>query len=340
VGAGAVADFGHAPAIVSNPDLELVAVFDPDVDRARGLAAKFHASAVATEDALYDHGLDAVVIASPPEYHRANLVRAVDRRVAVLSEKPLADSEANAQAMADYARAAGLPLYTAFVYRYSRVAQQIRDWIREGIIGRVRSIRLVYLWELHGRYMQDAEGNWIENPRWRGRMLEGGPLVDCGVHQIDLARWWLGEEIVDGGGYGAWVADFEAPDHVFGHLTTESGVHVLAETSFTYGHTARDPAPVFTYEIIGDGGVIRYDRNGWRLEARSGDGIRVGQGASEKNFEGMYHAFARALATGDGREMASPEDGIIATRWATRITEEIIARQKCRILGTELTHAR
>ena len=329
VGAGAVADFGHAPAIYAVPGLELVGVFDPDIERARHLAARFEIPTVATTEAeLYDLKLDAVVIASPPEYHLSNFRLAAKNGVAALCEKPLADTDESALALCRLAEESDVALFTGFVYRFSPIAAQIKTWLKEGIIGRVRSIRLVYLWGLHGQYMQDAEGKWIESPRWRGRMLEGGPLVDCGVHFIDLVRWWLDEEIVHATGSGAWVAEYEAPDHVFGHLTTESGVQALAECSFTYGHTAKDPATVFTYELIGDGGVIRYDRNGWHLEARTGGDIRIGHGASEKNFVGLHEAFCHALMSGDASMMPSAMDGILATRYATAITREIIQGRK------------
>jgi predicted dehydrogenase len=329
VGAGAVADFGHAPAIHTVPGFNLFGVFDPDLVRAQNLADKFGIPNVARSEAeLYALNLDAVVIASPPEYHLANFEVAARHGVSVLCEKPLADTEENALAMCQLAEEYDVQLFTGFVYRFSPIATQIRAWIAAGIVGRVRSMRLVYLWGLHGQYMQDSMGKWIESPRWRGRMLEGGPLVDCGVHFIDLVRWWLGEEIVSASGAGAWVADYEAPDHVYGHLTTESGVQALAECSFTFGHTVRDPSSVFTYEIIGDGGVIRYDRSGWHLEARTGSDVHIGEGASEKNFAVMHHAFYDALVNGQPNGMPTAMDGILATRYATAITREIIDRRK------------
>jgi predicted dehydrogenase len=94
--------------------------------------------------------------------------------------------------------------------------------------------------------------------------------------------------------------------------------------SFTYGHTAKDPAPIFTYELIGTGGVLRYDRNGWLLEARHGQGNEVVPGASEKNFAGMHAAFAEALVTGKPGHMPSGRDGLIATKIATEATESVI----------------
>jgi predicted dehydrogenase len=183
-------------------------------------------------------------------------------------------------------------LFTAFVYRFSPVALQIKRWVQEAIAGEIKSLRLIYDWDLHGQWEQTVAGEWIESPRWRGRMEEGGPMVDCGVHQIDLARWWLGGEVIRATGAGAWVSSYEAPDHIYLHLDHDCGAHSMVEMSFTYGHTTSCPNPLFTYDLIGTGGVIRYNRDGWLLEVRNGEGVTTVPGASEKNFDGMYRAFA------------------------------------------------
>jgi predicted dehydrogenase len=325
MGCGHVADFGHLPALTRTPGLELVALFDPVAENVHRLATKFGVPAAHTDQAAFlNEGLDAVVVASPPAYHPANAVAAAKAGVKViLCEKPLAESEEEARDMIDAVRGAGAQIYTGFVYRYSPVAEQIRQWVREGVVGEVRSIRLVYLWNLHGQF-EEVDGKWIESPRWRGRMLEGGPLVDCGVHQIDLARWWLGSEVVRSTGIGAWVSDYEAPDHAFLHLDHAGGAHTSVEVSFTYGHTVRDPRSIFTYELIGTGGVIRYDRDGYVLEARQGSGTISVPGASEKNFDGMHAALVRAL-DGEGAALPSAEDGLEATRIAEEATETAIA---------------
>jgi hypothetical protein len=70
--------------------------------------------------------------------------------------------------------------------------------------------------------------------------------------------------------------------------------------------------------------VIRYDRDGYILEARNGQGTITAPGASEKNFPGMYAALVERLNGGEG-EMPSAEDGIIATRIARHATDSLIA---------------
>ena len=220
--------------------------------------------------------------------------------------------------------ASGKGFFVGFVYRFSNVAQTLKQWFKSGLIGDVKSIRMIYNWHLHGQWIQDTKGEWIESPLWRGRMEEGGPMIDCGVHMIDLVRWITGEEIVQTHGHGAWVTHYEAPDHVYAHLDVPSGIHAMVEMSFSYGHTAKEPLPTFLYELIGTGGVARFDRNGYILEARDGEGIKHATGMSEKNFDGMWWQFARFLETGEIGDLASPLDALKATQIATAVTQEAI----------------
>lgn len=328
MGCGAVASFGHLPAIAATPGLALSALFDPDPARVNELGAHYpHAWRFTDESAFFDTPLDAIVIASPAPAHNSNLLNAAAHALPVLCEKPLGVSDEEALSMIEVMRSRGLLLFTGFCYRFSPVSHQIRELVHSGAIGTVRSLRLVYLWGLDGKYTVHQDGERTLNVRREARMLEGGPMVDCGVHLIDLARWWLDSEVVDYQGAGAWVEEYEAPDHVTLQMRHANGAVTYVETSFSYTATARDPMSIFTYELIGTDGLIRYDRDGWRLEMRNSHGTYHYAGASEKNFHGMYHAFEECLRTGEVGQLPSGADGATATRIATAATRQSIANR-------------
>lgn len=296
MGAGTVARYGHLPALAVVPDFELVSVFDPDPAQLKTTARGFTNS-----DDFFQSGIDAVVITSPAAAHLQNVLDAARHGKHVLCEKPLALDEPAAQQMITAMHDRGLMLFTAFCYRFSPAALKIKELIATGGIGQARSLRLIYLWDCHGQ--TDA--------RRHGRMLEGGPMIDCGVHQIDLARWWLGSDVVRQQAQAARVEDYEAPDHVYLHLDHAGGAHTMVEMSYSY--TAR---PVFTYEIIGTDGVIRYDREARTFEVHNSAGQQTFPWSHEKHFEGMYAAFAEALRTGQPGNLATGEDGLAALRIA------------------------
>lgn len=331
MGAGVIARFGHAPAILDTPGLVLASVYDPYPESLSEFARRFPGIEVETftdRDAFFTSGLDAVSVCSSAPAHLSNVREAAAHGLPVLCEKPLAMTDADIAAMIGLMESAHLPLAAAFCYRFAPVAQSIKTLIDSGAIGAVRAMRLVYNWNLFGK-MTNESGTWHENPYRAGRMHEGGPMVDCGVHQIDLARWWTGSEITGYTAHAAWVdGEYEAPDHVWLHADHESGCHTAVEMSFAYTHTAKDALSLFTYDIIGTNGLLRYDRDGWKYELRNGNETRIMPGSGEKNFTGMYHAWARALRTGDFAGMPTGRDGMVATRIARTATEECIARHR------------
>jgi predicted dehydrogenase len=328
MGYGTVAGYGHVPAILATPDLKLAAVYDPNPARLAALRQQVGTiDTFGNSEAFFNAGLDAVVITSPAPNHYENVSDAVRCGLPVLCEKPLAVTLDESQAIVDLMDRAGLPLFTAFCYRFSPCALDIKTLVADGTIGVVRSLRLVYNWNLHGKYVQTESGEIIENPRRRGRMLEGGPLIDCGVHQIDLARWWLDSEVERQFAAGTWVDDYEAPDHMYLHLDHSNGAHAFIEISVSYTHTAKEPRSHFLYELIGTEGVIRYDREEQVFEVRNSRETRRLRWHEEKNFEGMYSAFAQALQTGEGGNLPTGRDGLSTTRIAAAATDSVIAER-------------
>jgi predicted dehydrogenase len=326
MGCGVVADYGHIPAILNTDGLELAAFYDPNPEAlGKQLARAPHAKAFTDIESFLASGLDAVSVTSPAPVHLENVKAAARHQLHVLCEKPLAMTDAEISEMIGVMENANLMLAAGFCYRFSPVAQQIKKMLDEGWIGELRALRLIYLWDLHGKWSFDELGNRVEAPRRVGRFDEGGPLVDCGAHQIDLARFWTGSEVVRQAASGAWVEEHDAPGHVWLHLDHESGCHTMVEVSFSYGPTLKDPIDLFTYELIGTDGVIRYVRDGWRFEVRNSHGTTILPGSSEKDFGGMYAAWRDALYAGNIGAMPTGHDGLIVTRIARKGTDDAIA---------------
>ncbi len=327
LGCGVVADYGHVPSINGCAGLKMHTVFDPDLARAQDLARRQHVpNAVGTLEDFFATDPQAVVIASPAPTHRANVEACAAKGLPILCEKPLAMDEAEAASMKQTCDDAGVPLFCGFCYRFSPAAMQIRNFVKERTIGDVRSLRLIYNWDCHGKYMQDADGKWVIDPRRHERMLEGGPMFDCGTHQIDLARWWLGDEVVKATGHGAWVEteDYEAPDHAWLHMDFAGGAHACVEMSYTYGHTTRDKFSEFVYELIGTGGMIRYSRNDSFFELRTHERTERLPYHHEKDFPGMYDHFSRYLHHGEAGDLCTAEDAIRVTQLAREATRSAV----------------
>jgi len=326
MGCGVVSEYGHLPPLRDSPRFEVRSLMDPDAARLADYQRRFGVPQGYTDqEAFMKSGLDAVSICSPAPFHLANIKGCAAQGLPALCEKPLAMDADEAKHIVDLMRDADLPLYVGFCYRFSGCAQTIRDLVQNGAIGQVRSLRLIYNWDCHGKYEQDAQGNWVKYQRRIDRMLEGGPMVDCGVHQIDLAQWWLNSPVVRYAGQGSWVDEYEAPDHVFLHMDHDCGAHTMVEMSYSYGHTTKNKYNEFIYELIGTDGIIRYERNTNLFELRNNHFTEKLKHTGEKNFAAMYEHFADALQKGDPGDLCTGEEAIIATDIARHATNQIIA---------------
>lgn len=331
MGCGVVASYGHLPAINETPGLEIAAIFDPNPIQLARMGDNYpEAKRFTSSDDFFKYGdFDAVTITSPAPRHRENAEQAAGYGKHILCEKPLAMNDKDIEAMIHAADDGGVLLATAFCYRFSPVALRIKELIAEGRIGRVGAMRLIYVWNLHGKTITLPDGTRVESPLRIGRMEEGGPMVDCGVHQIDLARWWTGSDVIRQQAAGAWIDDnYVAPEHMWLHMDHENGVHTTVEMSFSYTHTASEPIDNFSYHIMGTEGLIRYDRWNWQFEVRTPHGTEYLPGASEKDFGGMYRAWRDALESGDMGNMPTGRDGLLVTRIARAATDQTIANRE------------
>jgi predicted dehydrogenase len=325
MGCGAVANYGHIPAILGTEGLELVSLYDPDAQALARTQERYGVpGAFADADAFFASGLDAVSVTSPAPCHKENVLQAAQHKLDVLCEKPLAMNGDEASQMISAMEAAGASLYTAFCYRFSPSALKIRELVRAKAIGETRSLRLIYNWDLHGKYETDSRGNRVIQKRREGRMLEGGPMVDCGTHQIDLALFWLGSPVTRFSSHGAWVDEYEAPDHMWLHMDHANGAHTLVEMSYSYHHTSKNVTSEFVYELIGTEGVIRYDRSAQRFAMENVQGSHEFEFHPEKSFAGMYAEWARALVTGSSDLLTSAQEGMRVVEIARQATDAAI----------------
>ncbi len=175
----------HAPGLASTlralEQVELTGIHDDDEKRGRAAASAHGTRWHPTLEGLLAAS-EAVVIASTNADHRRYTEAAAKARVHVLCEKPLATTTADAKAMIDACRSAGVQLGTAFPVRCSPAVMALKDAIAAGSLGRIRAVRATN----PGQY----PGSWFGDKRQAG----GGAAMDHTVHAADAIRWLLGDE--------------------------------------------------------------------------------------------------------------------------------------------------
>jgi predicted dehydrogenase len=185
VGCGAVAQIHHLPAIVASDRVEAAVLVDADEKRARALAERFGVPEVATDFASLPGRVEAAVVALPNSLHAPVSIELLRRGVHVLVEKPMAMSVRECDAMIDAARAGRTVLAVGLDFRFFEASQLVRDLLRDGLLGEIRSFDLrqgvIPRWPFATDFLLKKE------------MAGGGVLADFGVHVLDLLLWWLGD---------------------------------------------------------------------------------------------------------------------------------------------------
>lgn len=243
IGTGGIARGCHIPGFKSVPDeCEIVWACDVDSALAASVAAE-HGIPKQTgdyHDVLNDPEVDAVAITTPNKFHMQPTVDALNAGKHVLCEKPLAMNAEEAKVMCRAARDNGKILQVALQMRFGGGAKFLKDYIDKGHMGDIYYARAQAL----RRRGVPHWGVFIDKEK-----QGGGPLVDIGVHILDLTlslmgypkplsasgKTWdtLGKnpEIVNPWGeYDR--SKFTVEDMAVGFIRFENGAVVTLESSF------------------------------------------------------------------------------------------------------------
>ncbi|WP_394837232.1 Gfo/Idh/MocA family oxidoreductase [Pendulispora rubella] len=196
IGYGFISERGHAPAYKAlankGAPLEIVAVVDTCAARRERARAEMPGVRIyESADALFateDSKLDFVDISAPPSEHAPLALKALDRGLHVLCEKPLATTTDAARAMLARARRVGRVLYPCHNYRHAPVIKAVRRALDADRIGRVSMVTLQTFRSTHARGVPEFRPDWRREKRWSG----GGIAMDHGSHTFYLAFDWLG----------------------------------------------------------------------------------------------------------------------------------------------------
>lgn len=188
IGCGGIFNYAHIYAYENNENVEIVALCDIIVSKALSVAEKLGLSKSicfeSYEDVLNIEGLDAVDICTPNYLHSIIAVAALNKGINVFCEKPDAVSVAEAQKMKDAAEKSGKTLMVMRNNRYNDYSKFLKKYIEDGKMGEIYTARCGW----RRRRGIPGKGGWFTTKAQSG----GGPLIDLGVHMIDLSVWLMG----------------------------------------------------------------------------------------------------------------------------------------------------
>jgi len=296
VGAGWVSAH-HLRSWARVPEASVVAICDPDLGSARRRAAEFRVPSVLRDlDAMLARTeLDAVDVATPPHTHGELCLAALRHGKAVLCQKPLAPSHAEAAEIARAARGLGrLMIHENWKHRphYERM----RAWVAGGEIGRLQDVRL-----------ETRSSGLLADGAGRFPAIERQPLLaklprlmiaEVLVHHLDVLRALAGGGFrVTGAAISRTSPAVTGEDSARLDLESEGAARALVYGTMT--DRTSGPGLVDSARVQGDSGTITLAGSRLTLRGRTNATVDLDLDADyRQSYEGAIRGFVEALATG------------------------------------------
>jgi myo-inositol 2-dehydrogenase/D-chiro-inositol 1-dehydrogenase len=161
-----------------------------------------------------------------------------------------------------------------------------------------------------------------------GHDPEGPPFHDCGMHYVDVARWYAQSEYQSWHAQGLRMWDYKDPWWVQAHGTFENGVVFDITQGFIYGHLAKEKPHNCYVDAIGTKGVarMRHDFSEATVELYGIHNTLHKTGAfNDKKLNVMVDVFARSILAGKNLGFPQARDSVIASEVSWAMLRDAVA---------------
>lgn len=290
IGGGVAAEI-HCK-VLTGLNVKIEAVFDIKPDSAKELAEKFGAVAYDDLDAALKTDIDFAVICTPNGTHPKLLIQVMKAGKNVVVEKPFGLTMKECDEVLDVLKETKVICAPISQLRFSPVYSKVKKCVEEGELGKLVMASLSMKYFRGAEYYKDS---------WKGTIaLDGGELMNQGVHGVDIMCGILGVPTEVSGHVCTQFHDIEAEDTAAGFFKFPSGIVGTIDSSTAISHSKPR-----RFEICGNQGMIVLEEDrivlaeGVMLEADmemveyngSRDPKDIGLGLHTKNYENILAAF-------------------------------------------------
>jgi len=267
-----------------------------------------HAAIYDTPDAIFnDRSIDAVGLFTLADARPQQIRQALHHRKHVLAEKPIGADIATEWQLVHEIEASDRFVAVNLFNRNAWYHKAIQKFIAEGEIGELAVIRVCHMTPGH----MPLEGHDPEGP----------PFHDCGMHYVDVARWYSQSEYKTWHAQGLRMWGHRDPWWVQCHGTFANGVVFDITQGFIYGHLAKEQPHNCYVDAIGTKGVarMRHDFTSATIELHGVHGTRCTTAPfNDKKLDVMVDVFARSVLAGKNLGFPQARDSVIASEvsWA------------------------
>ena len=176
IGVG-VMGYNHVRVLSETEEADLVAVSDIDINRARGVSTRFRIPNYYKDhnEMLEKEDLDSVIMAVPSKFHKDVFLDCMKFNLAILVEKPIADTLKSADQMMNALKNKNIVFTVGHIERFNPVITKIKDLLEANYVGEI--------------YLVDT----IRSGPFPKRLFDVGVLVDLAVHDVDIIHYLIGK---------------------------------------------------------------------------------------------------------------------------------------------------
>lgn len=273
---------------------------------------------VSDEDILFnDPQVEVVGLFTLANSRKEQIEKAVRTHKHIIAEKPIADTQekeieaVNLTEHADIFSTVNLYLRNAWYH------QAMKQFIQEGEIGELAILRICHMTP----GLAPGEGHEHEGPAFH----------DCGMHYVDIARWYAESDYKTWNAQGIRIWDYKDPWWIQCHGTFHNGVVFDITQGFVYGQLSKDQTHNAYTDIIGTKGIVRMTHD-FKTATVELHGVNrtlcLQQPFGGKNLDKLCKQMAASIRSGirDNR-LPSLRDSIEASHYAWSFLED--ARHNC-----------
>lgn len=315
---------GYLKTLQSSERWEVVTVCDLNRERldwAREMIPNVNTTTNSRE-VIASPELDAVGIFTLADVRPALMREALKHGRHIIAEKPIADNvETEKELLSEIETSDRLVAVNLF-NRNAWYHEEIQDFIRRGEIGELAILSLSH--QTAG--LMPTEGHQPEGP----------PFHDCGMHYVDVARWYAGSEYDQWHAQGVRMWRWPDPWWVNAHGSFKNGIVFEITQGFVYGQMAVEKTCRCGLEAIGTKGVVRMSHNFGTVTIEYHGVNHTGKNEGPyggKKLEVLCERFARALDTGEASNLPTARDSVIASE-VSQAMLDFATRNSCPSRGT------
>ena len=265
VGCGGISE-AHIRALQNFPDVEIVAGVDIKPERLKLMEEKYNITSHFTDwkEMLKEIKPDAVNVCTPNGVHAQPAIDASEAGCHVIVEKPMAMNPEECRKMIDAAKKNNRKLVAGFQYRYHPNTEYLTRAREDGRFGKIMFVKCQAL-------RRRGIPNW--GVFGQKALQGGGPMIDIGVHVIEMAHYVMGSPNPIAAAGNTWTYMGNKPSNVvsmwpnwdyktytvedmaIGQIRFDNGAIMQIEASFA-AHIKED---MWTFTMIGDKGGCQWE---------------------------------------------------------------------------------